>query len=30
MAKPGSGEALVAADEIDRLLGYLEAFRWAP
>lgn len=30
MAKPGSGEALVAADEIDRLLGYLAAFRWAP
>jgi hypothetical protein len=30
MAKPGSGEALVAADEIDRLLGYLVAFRWAP
>jgi hypothetical protein len=30
MAKPGSEEALVAADEIDRLLGYLAAFRWAP
>lgn len=30
MAKPGSGEALVVDDEIDRLLGYLEAFRWAP
>ena len=30
MAKPGSGEALVAADEIDRLLGYLAAFRWTP
>ena len=30
MAKPGSGEALVAADEIDRLLGYLDALRWAP
>jgi hypothetical protein len=30
MAKPGSGEALVAAEEIDRLLGYLAAFRWAP
>jgi hypothetical protein len=30
MAKPGSGEALVLDDEIDRLLGYLAAFRWAP
>ncbi len=30
MAKPDSGEALVAADEIDRLLGYLGAFRWTP
>jgi hypothetical protein len=30
MAKPGSGEALVFDDEIDRLLGYLAAFRWAP
>jgi hypothetical protein len=30
MAKPGSGEALVLDDEIDRLLGYLDAFRWAP
>jgi hypothetical protein len=30
MAKPDSGEPLVAADEIDRLLGYLEAFRWTP
>lgn len=30
MAKPGSGEALFDADEIDRLLGYLDAFRWAP
>jgi hypothetical protein len=30
MAKPGSGEALVAADEMDRLAGYLAAFRWAP
>ena len=30
MAKPDSGEALVAADEIGRLLRYLAAFRWAP
>ena len=30
MAKPGSGEALVVDDEIDRLLGYLDAFRWTP
>ena len=30
MAKPGSGEALVLDDEIDRLLGYLAAFRWTP
>lgn len=30
MAKPGSGEALVVDDEIARLLGYLDAFRWTP
>ena len=30
MAKPGSGEALVLDDEIDRLLGFLDAFRWTP
>jgi hypothetical protein len=30
MAKPGSGEPLVVGDEIDRMLGYLAAFRWAP
>jgi hypothetical protein len=30
VAKPDSQEALVAGDEIDRLLGYLDAFRWTP